>query len=40
MTKMCQGLLVRSLLKIWGHWVKVGKKGGLSVKASKKKKKK
>ena len=38
MTKMCQGLSVtRSLLKIGGHWVKVGKNGGLSVKASEKK---
>ena len=36
-SKMCQGLLVtRSLLKIGGHWVKVGKNGGLSVKVSKK----
>ena len=35
---MCQGLSVtRSLLKIGGHWVKVGKNGGLSVKVSKKK---
>ena len=25
-----------SLLKLGGHWVKVGKNGGLSVKASKK----
>ena len=38
MTKMCQGLLVtRSLLKIEGHWVKVGKNGGLLVIASEKK---
>ena len=37
-SKMCQGLSVtRSLLKIGGHWVKVGKNGGLSVKASEKK---
>ena len=36
-TKMCQGLSVtRRLLKIRGHWVKVGKNGGLSVKASEK----
>ena len=29
MTKMCQGLSVtRSLLKIVGHWVKVGKNWG------------
>ena len=29
MTKMCQGLsaVTRSLLKIGGHWVKVGKNG-------------
>ena len=41
MTKMCQGLSVtRSLLKIGGHWVKVGKNKGLLVKVSKKKKKK
>ena len=34
---MCQGLSVtRNLLKIGGHWVKVGKSGGLSVKASEK----
>ena len=37
-TKMCQGFSVTgSLSKIWCHWVKVGKNGGLSVKASKKK---
>ena len=37
-TKMCQGLSVtRSLLKIGGHWVKVGKNGGLSVNVSEKK---
>ena len=35
---MCQGLSVtRSLLKIGGHRVKVGKNGGLSVKMSEKK---
>ena len=29
MTKMCQGLSVtRSLLKIGGHWAKVGQKWG------------
>ena len=36
-TKMCRGLSVtRTLLKMGGHWVKVGKNGGLLVKASKK----
>ena len=38
MTKMCQGFSVtRSLFKLGGHWVKVGKNWGLSVKASNKK---
>ena len=37
MTKMCQGLSVTSnLLKIGGHWEKMGKNGGPSVKVSKK----
>ena len=37
MTKMCQGFSVtRSLLKTGGHWVKVCKNGGLSVKESEK----
>ena len=35
---MCQGTSVtRSLLKTGGHWVKVGKNGGLLVRASEKK---
>ena len=38
MTKMCQGFSVtRSLLKIGGQWVKVGKNVDLLVKASAKK---